>query len=220
VDLPEPAQVPLDVVQVQLARLVDPQPHLGHQLRGRVVPGGRGELAASRELAAPAGEQHPDLGFAGRDTQRGVLAAPRPVHLIDRARHHVSRHLVDLGFVPQFQEQEVGLQRLRPGQPGAPGRAAQHLPEVSVRVGGLHRPQRTAQPRPDLIQADHLAGDRAVGQARGGPRQDQPGQRVGLERGEFLRASRGARLAQIANDRKRHPAPPVSHDPKEQRARR
>ena len=91
VDLPEPAQVPLDVVQVQLARLVDPQPHLGHQLRGRVVPGGRGELAACRQLAAPPGEQHPDLGLAGRDPQRGVLAAPRPVHLIDRARHDPSR---------------------------------------------------------------------------------------------------------------------------------
>jgi hypothetical protein len=55
---------------------------------------------------------------------------------------------------------------------------------------------------------DQLAGDGAVGQARGGPRQDKPGQRVGLERGELVRAGRDARLAQIANDRKHHPAPP------------
>jgi hypothetical protein len=83
--------------------------------------------------------------------------------------------LVNLDLVPQLQEQEAGFQRLRPGQPGAPGRAAQHLPEVGVRVGGLHRPQRPAQPRPDLLQVDHLAGDGAVGQACGGPGQDKTG---------------------------------------------
>src|SRR5260370_3837634 len=37
------------------------------------------------------------------------------------------------------------------------------------------------------------------------------GQRVGLERSELVRASRSARLAQIVNDRKRHPAPPRFH---------
>ena len=71
-----------------------------------------------------------------------------------------------------------------------------------------------AQPRPDLIQVDHLAGDGAVGQACGGPGQDKPGQRVGLERGELVRAGRSACLAQIVNDRKRHPHHPVSCDPK------
>ena len=86
--------------------------------------------------------------------------------------------------------------------------AVQHLAEVVVRVGGLHRPQRPAQPRPDLLQVDHLAGDGAVGQSCGGPRKDKPGQRVGLESGELVRPGRDARLAQIANDRKRHPAPP------------
>jgi hypothetical protein len=64
---------------------------------------------------------------------------------------------------------------------------------------------------------DHLAGDGAVGQAGGGPCQDKPGQRVGLERGELVRAGRDARLAQVANDRKRHPHHLVSCDPKEQR---
>jgi Insertion element 4 transposase N-terminal len=33
VDLPEPAQIPFDVVQVQLAHLVDPQPDLGHHAK-------------------------------------------------------------------------------------------------------------------------------------------------------------------------------------------
>ena len=40
---------------------------------------------------------------------------------------------------------------------------------------------------------------------RRGPRQDKPGQRVGLERGELVRPGRSARLAQIVNDRKGHP---------------
>jgi hypothetical protein len=55
---------------------------------------------------------------------------------------------------------------------------------------------------------DHLAGDGAVGQARGRAGQDKAGQHIGLERGELVRAGRSARLAQIVNDRKRHPAPP------------
>jgi len=68
----------------------------------------------------------------------------------------------------------------------------------------------TPDRRDALLQMSHLARDRADGQARRGPRQDKPGQRVGLERGELVRAGRSARLAQIVNDRKRHPHHPVS----------
>ncbi len=114
-------------------------------------------------------------------------------------------HLVDLDLVTQLQEQEIGLQRLRPRQPGAPGRAAQHLPEAGVRGGGLHLPQRLAQPCPDLLQVDHVAGDSAVGQARGRPGQHETGQHVGLERSEFLRTGHPACLAQVTDHRKPHP---------------
>jgi hypothetical protein len=50
----------------------------------------------------------------GRDPQPGLLPASGPVHLIDRALHDPTGHLVDLDLVPQLQEQEEGLQRLRP----------------------------------------------------------------------------------------------------------
>jgi hypothetical protein len=57
VELAEQAQVPLDVGEIELARLVDPQPDLGHQPAGCVVPVGRDELPAGRQLIPPPGEQ-------------------------------------------------------------------------------------------------------------------------------------------------------------------
>jgi hypothetical protein len=55
---------------------------------------------------------------------------------------------------------------------------------------------------------DHLTGDGAVGQACGGPGQDEPGQRIGLERGQLVRTRRNSCLAQIPDNGKRHIAPP------------
>lgn len=85
VELAESAQVPLDVVKVEPARLAHPQADLGHQLRRGVVPGRRGELPAGRQLTAPACEQRPDLRLARRNSQLGVLGPARPVHLVERA---------------------------------------------------------------------------------------------------------------------------------------
>ena len=61
VELTEAAQIPLDVVQVELAGLVDPQPDLRHQPGRGIVAGGRRELPARRQLLAPPREQLPDL---------------------------------------------------------------------------------------------------------------------------------------------------------------
>ena len=77
--------------------------------------------------------------------QPGVLTAPRPVHLIDRALSHPPGQLVDLDLVPDLQEQEIGPQRLRAAQPGALRGIAQHRAEIRVGVHGLHVPQRPAR---------------------------------------------------------------------------
>ncbi|WP_328981031.1 MULTISPECIES: hypothetical protein [Streptomyces] len=112
VELAEAAQVPLDVAQVEAASLAHPQADLGHQLRGGIVPGGRGELPAGRQLAAPAREQRPDLRLTRRDPQLSVLGPAWPVHLVDRALDHPAGHPVDFDLVPQLQEHEVRAQRL------------------------------------------------------------------------------------------------------------
>lgn len=100
--------------------------------RGR-VPRGGGELAAGRQLAAPASEQCLDLRPGRRDPQGGVLGSPRAVHLVDRALDDPPGHPMDLDLVPQFQEQEVRGQRLRAGQAGTTRRTPQHLPECTRR---------------------------------------------------------------------------------------
>jgi hypothetical protein len=101
----------------------------------------------------------------------------------------------------------VGRERLCPRQPGPLGRSAQHLPEIRVCVGRLHLPQRPLQPRPDLLQVNYVAGDRAVGQPRSGPGQHEAGQHVSLECGKLLRPRRATDLAQVADHPKPHPGP-------------
>jgi hypothetical protein len=78
VELAEAPQVPLDVRQIELARLADPEPDLGHQFGGGVVPGGRGELPAGCQLAAPPGEQRLYLRPRRRNPQCRVLRPARP----------------------------------------------------------------------------------------------------------------------------------------------
>jgi hypothetical protein len=115
--------------------------------------------------------------------------------------------LVDRRLVPQLHEHEIGLQRLRPRQPGALGRTPQHLPEIRIRVRGRHLPQRPPQPRPGLLQVRDIAADRPVRQPRRGPRQHEPGQHIGLERRQLLRTRRNPPLPQIPDSRQSHPAP-------------
>jgi len=163
VQLPEPAQLPPHVGQVQAASLVHPQPDLGHQPRGRVVPRRRGELPARRQFLPPSREQLLHLPRLRRDPQRRLpLPAPRPVHLIDGALGHMAGQLVDLRLVTKLQEREVRLQRLRPRQPRVPRRGPHRLPEVLIRVRRAHLPQRPPEPRPRLLQVRHVPADRPV----------------------------------------------------------
>lgn len=215
VELAEAAQLPLDVRQIELASLADPQPDLGHQLGSGVVPGGRGELPAGRQLAAPSGEQRLDLRPGRRNPQCRVLRAARPVHLVDRALDHPTGHPVDLDLVPQLQEQEVRGQRLRAPQPGAARRSPQHLPEVGVGVRRLHLPKRPAEPGPHLLQVPDVPADRSVRQPRRGPRQHEPGQHVGLELLQFLRRGRGPDVAQVPYGSQCQPEPPHLHPDRE-----
>jgi hypothetical protein len=86
VEFPEVPPLSFAFGQIQRARLIHPQPHLGHQPGSRVVAGRRRELTAAGQLVSPAGEQGADLGPAGRDPQRRLTAFPAgPVDLIDRA---------------------------------------------------------------------------------------------------------------------------------------
>ena len=211
VELAEPAQLPPHVVQVQHAGLVDPQADVGRQPGGGVVPGGRGELAAGRQLPAPPGEQLLDLLLGRRHAQLRVDRGPRPVHLIQRALGHAAGQVVDLDLVPQLQELEVHRQRGRPAGPRRRPRIAQHLAEVRIGVRRLHLPQRPAEPVPDQLQVAGVVADRAVGQPRRGPRQHEPGQHVGLESGELFRARRRPMLTQVTHQRQSQPAPPRLH---------
>src|SRR5260370_26923173 len=83
----------------------------------RVVPGGRRELPARRQLLPPPREQPVDLPRLRRDPQRPPPAAPRPVHLVDRALGHMAGHPVDLRLTPDLPEREPHLPGLRPPQP-------------------------------------------------------------------------------------------------------
>ena len=207
VQLPEPAQLPPHVRQVQAPGLVHPQPHLGHQPGRRVVPGRRGELPARRQLLPPPGEQPLDLARVRRDPQRRPLPAPRPVHLIDRALGHIAGQLINRRLVTQLHEQEVRLQRLRPRQPGARRRGPQHLPEILIRVRGTHLPQRPAEPLPGLLQVRHVQADRPVRQPCRRPRQHEPGQHVRLERRQLLRARGDTHLPHVPDNSQPHPDP-------------
>jgi len=95
----------------------DPQPHVGRQPRGRVVAGGRGELATGDRLGAPSGEQLLDLGLGRRDPKLRVDRGPWPVQLVQRALDHAAGEVVQLDLVPQLQELEEHRQRRRPRCP-------------------------------------------------------------------------------------------------------
>jgi hypothetical protein len=116
---------------------------------------------------------------------------------------------VDLSLVPNLQVQEVRLQRLRTRQPRTPGRAAQHLAEVLVGVRWLHVPRRSAEPGPDLLEVDHVGAGRPVRQPGCRSREHEPGQRVGLERRDLIRARRGTRVPQVPHHCQRQPEPPI-----------
>ena len=135
VELAEPAQFPPDVVQVQHPGLVDPQADVGGQPGGRVVAGGRGELAAGGQFPAPPGEQLVDLRLGRRDAQLRIDRGPR--RFISSSGHSTTRpvRLMQLDLVPQLQELEVHRQRCRPAGTRRRLRLAQHLAEVGIRVG-------------------------------------------------------------------------------------
>ena len=200
VQLAEPAQVPLHVGEIEVTDLVHAQPDLGHQPGRRIAAGSRRELPAGRQLRPPPTEQHAHLPRRRRDPQRRPARSPGPVHLIDRALGHPAGHVVDLGLVPDLNEQEIRLQRLRAGQPGALRRIPQHLAEVRIGISRLHVPQRAAEPRPQLLQVQHVRADRVIRQPGCRPGQDEPGQHIGLERRQLIRSRRGARVTQVSYD--------------------
>jgi len=208
VQLAEPAQLPPHVVQVQHPGLVDPQADVGGQPGGRVVTGRRGELAAGGQFPAPPGEQLLDLRLSRRDAQLRVDRGTRPVHLIQRALDHAAGQVVQFDLVPQLQELEVHRQRCRPAGTRRQLRPAEHLAEVGIRVGRLHLPQRSAEPVPDQLQVAGVVADRAVGQPGRGPREDEPGQHVGLEILELLRARCRPMLAEVTHQGQSQLTPP------------
>ena len=108
------AQPGANVVQVEHAGLVDPQPDVGREPGDRVVARGRAEFAAGDQLLPPPGEQPLDLGFSWRDAQLRFDRGPRPVHLVQRALDHVAGQVMDLNLVPEFQKLEVDGERGRP----------------------------------------------------------------------------------------------------------
>jgi hypothetical protein len=114
---------------------------------------------------------------------------------------------VQLNLVPELQELEEHRQRGRPPGPGGGLGIAQDPAEVGVRFGGLHLPQRPAEPVPDQLQMVGVIADRAVGQPGRGTRQHEPGQHIGLEVRELLVARRRPLLAQIPHHGQSQPSP-------------
>ncbi|MFG1678534.1 hypothetical protein ACGFNP_00065 [Nonomuraea sp. NPDC049269] len=162
----------------------------------RVMARTRNKPVPCPVCGVPTGRVH---GYCSR-TATDVPVDGRPVHLIDRALDHPAGHLMDLGLVPQLDELEEGLERLRAGQPGALGRGAQHLAEVHIHVGRLHLPQRPAEPHPTLLELHHLTADRRGGKTSSGPGEHQPGQHVSLKPRDLFWTRRGADLTQISYD--------------------
>jgi hypothetical protein len=89
----------------------------------------------------------------------------------------------------------------------------QHLAEVGVRVGRFQLPQRPAEPGPHLLEMNHIRADRAVRQPCSGPGEHEPGQHIGLELRQLLRARRRSSLPKIAHRGQGHPRPPVQLNP-------
>lgn len=137
------------------------------------------ELPARGQIRPPAGEQMLHVVDVRRDPQRRITLATGTVHLVDRALDDPAGQVVDLDLVPQLNEQEVRLQRLRPAQPGALRGRPQHLAEVCVCIGRLHLPQRPTEPRPQPDRGDrHRSGScRRPTQPRTGQARTRPAHR-------------------------------------------
>ena len=159
-------------------------PTCGHQPRGGVVPGGRARTCGTSPAprAHPA-EQWPRSPPRSAGSAARVLAAARPVHLVDRALDDPPGHRVDLDLVPQLQEHEVRRQRLRAAPAGCRSATPRSTcPKyASASAGSISHSGRPNQ-APHLLQVPDIAADRAVRQPGRGPREHEPGQHVGLER--------------------------------------
>ena len=205
----------LHVGQVELAGLVDPQPDLGHQPGRRVVPRGRRELAAGRQLPAPPGEQRLDLRAPAAGSAAARPCGPRG-RFISSIGHSTTRPVIACSstLCRSSRNSKYTVNAARPRAAGCPlGAPPQHRPEVGVGIGRFHLPQRPAEPLPDLLQVAHVAADRAVRQPGRRPREHEPGQHVGLELLELVgrrdgTTRRRSRTASTAN-----PRPSTSGEP-------
>jgi hypothetical protein len=196
-------------VQAEPACLAHPQAHLGQQLRVRVVPGGRRELAGGRQFAAPAGEPSPDLRLTRRNPQLGVLGPARPVHLADRTRRPgpVIRRSSTLGRSSKNMTYVVSACD-RPSRVPL-GELPSTFPKyASASAGSMSH---SGRPNQVLIwsKCPDVPTEGAVRQPCRGPHQEEPGQHVGLEPLQLLRRRGRPVLTQVAYDcRRRQPEPP------------
>lgn len=90
-------------------------------------------------------------------------------------------------------------------------RFPQHLPEVPVGASRLHIPQRSNRPGPHLVQVPDVPADGAVRKPRRSPREDEPGEHVGLELLQILRRDRTAEFTQVPYGCQPRPEPPHLH---------
>jgi len=180
-----------------------------HQPAGGVVPGGRGELPAGRELLPPPGEQEADLPADGGIRSR---ASWRPRGRFSSSIGHSTTRPVIWWIstcAATREVQEVDLQRLRTRQPRPLRRGAQHLAEVLIGVRRLHLPDRPGEPGPDLLQVDHVRADRPVRQPGRRPREHEPGQHVRLERRQLIRPATGRASRRSRTTASANPSPPA-----------
>lgn len=113
VQLAEPAQMPLDVVEVQTSTFVDSLANSGHQLRCSEASGHRCEFSARAQIIAPRREQGVDLGFGWWDSDGNRRSAAWLVDLVDRAQDGPPSDVVDLDLVAQLQVAEKDRQGTR-----------------------------------------------------------------------------------------------------------
>ena len=196
IQLPEPAQLPPHVVQVEHPGLVDPQVPR-RPPAGRRRSCGRSGRTCGRSTSSsrhPANSCSTSSAVGGMRSCGSTDARGR---LISSSGHSTTRpvRLCSSTLCRSSRNWKYTVKRGRAAGPRRRVRVAQHLAEIGVGVGGLHLPQRPAEPVPNQLEMIHVVADRGVDQSGRGPGQYEPGQHVGLEVGELLLGRRSPQFS-------------------------
>ena len=207
VQLPERAQLPLDVGQVEAADLVHAQPDLGHQPCRRVVPRRRGELAARRQLLRPAGEQGRDLVLRAAGSRSRASLPPRG-RFISSTGHSTTRPVIacSSALCRSSRNSKYDAQRLRFARRVPFGAPRSTRPKyASASAGSISHSGRPNHAR--TWSRWPTSPGWCYPPAPPTSAQEQPGQHIGLEPLQLLRRRRWPARPQVRNRSNSQPTP-------------